>query len=80
MNLFSDVNTTLDLNGPKLSFSEQPVGAATSVASGIATFIGIATATFPSDQPTKSTNTGSISYRWYTGTTALADGTLPNGS
>ncbi len=80
MSLFPDVSTTLDLNGPKLSFSTQPVGAAISVASGIATFTGIATATFPSDQPTRSTNTGSISYRWYTGTTALIDGTLPNGT
>ena len=62
MSLFPDVSTTLDLNGPKLSFSTQPVGAAISVASGIATFTGIATATFPSDQPTRSTNTGSISY------------------
>ena len=80
MSLFPDVSTTLDLNGPKLSFSTQPVGAAISVASGIATFTGIATATFPSDQPTRSTNTGSIAYRWYTGTTALADGSLPDGT
>ena len=80
MSLFPDVSTTLDLNGPKLSFSTQPVGAAISVASGIATFTGIATATFPSDQPTRSTNTGSIAYRWYSGTTALVDGTLPNGT
>ena len=65
MSLFPDVSTTLDLNGPKLSFSTQPVGAAISVASGIATFTGIATATFPSDQPTRSTNTGSIAYQWY---------------
>ena len=80
MSLFPDVNTTLDLNGPELSFTTQPVGVATSVASGIATFIGIATATFPSNQSTRSTNTGSIAYRWYAGTTALVDGSLSDGT
>ena len=80
MSLFPDVNTTLDLNGPKLSFSTQPVGAAISVASGIATFTGIATATFPSDQPTRSTNTGSIAYQWYKDDIALSDGTNITGS
>ena len=80
MSLFPDVSTTLDLNGPKLSFSTQPVGAAISVASGIATFTGIATATFPSDQPTRSTNTGSIAYQWYRDDVALSDGTNVTGS
>ena len=80
MSLFPDVSTTLDLNGPKLSFSTQPVGAAISVASGIATFTGIATATFPSDQPTRSTNTGSIAYQWYRDNIALSDGTNVTGS
>ena len=80
MSLFPDVNTTLDLNGPKLSFSTQPVGAAISVASGIATFTGIATATFPSDQPTRSTNTGSIAYQWYKDDIALSDGANITGS
>ena len=80
MSLFPDVNTTLDLNGPELSFTTQPVGVATSVASGIATFTGIATATFPSNQSTRSTNTGSIAYRWYAGTTALVDGSLSDGT
>jgi len=80
MSLFPDINTTLDLNGPELSFTTQPVGVATSVASGIATFTGIATATFPSNQSTRSTNTGSIAYRWYAGTTALVDGSLSDGT
>jgi len=80
MSLFPDVNTTLDLNGPKLSFPTQPVGAAISVASGIATFTGIATATFPSDQPTRSTNTGSIAYKWYRDDVALSDGVNVTGS
>ena len=45
MSLFRLVPTGLDLNGPDLSFTTNPVGVATSTA-GIATFTGIATATF----------------------------------
>ena len=70
----------MDLNGPELSFTTQPVGVATSVASGIATFIGIATATFPSNQSTRSTNTGSIAYQWYKNNSALSDGDNVTGS
>jgi len=80
MSIFPDINTTLDLNGPELSFTTQPVGVATSVASGIATFIGIATATFPSNQSTRSTNTGSITYQWYKNNSALSDGDNVTGS
>ena len=80
MSIFPDINTTLDLNGPELSFTTQPVGVATSVASGIATFIGIATATFPSNQSTRSTNTGSIAYQWYKNNSALSDGDNVTGS
>ena len=64
-----------DLNGPFLSFTTQPVGTSCSVASGIATFIGIATATFPDTQTERDTNTGTVIYQWYTGNTALSDGT-----
>ena len=73
--LFPLVQSDLDLNGPILSFSTQPVGTSCSVASGIATFIGIATATFPPSQTERETNTGTVTYQWYTGTTALTDGT-----
>ena len=79
--------TTLDLNGPILSFTTNPVGvASTGVASGtgsgIATFTGIATASFPTgvstgspDAPTnQASNTGIITYRWYeVGVGALSD-------
>ena len=73
--LFPLVQSDLDLNGPILSFTTQPVGTSCSVASGIATFIGIATATFPSGQTERETNTGTVTYQWYNGTTALTDGT-----
>jgi hypothetical protein len=69
--------TTLDLNGPILSFTTNPF-AASACTSGIATFIGIATATFPTqDPPNPATNTGYISYRWHqVGYGELFDGDL----
>ena len=73
--LFPNIQSDLDLNGPVLSFTTQPVGTSCSVASGIATFTGIATATFPPSQIERETNTGTVTYQWYTGTTALTDGT-----
>lgn len=71
--------TTLDLNGPILSIVTNPlavnVGCTTS---GIATFVGIATASFPTQTPSNSaTPTGTISYQWYLeGYGALTDGTI----
>jgi hypothetical protein len=57
--------TTLDLNGPVLSFIQNPENVSVNNA-GIATFVGIATAIFPTQIPANSaTATGSISYRWY---------------
>ena len=57
--------TTLDLNGPILSFTTNPENVFVNNA-GIATFIGIATAIFPTQIPANSaTATGSISYQWY---------------
>ena len=86
--------TTLDLNGPILSFSANPVGvASTGVASGtgsgIATFTGIATASFPTGVSTGSpnaptnpaSNTGIITYRWYeVGVGALSDSQYVTGT
>ena len=73
--LFPNIQSDLDLNGPVLSFTSQPVGTSCSVAAGIATFIGIATATFPTAQTERETNTGTVTHQWYSGTTALTDGT-----
>jgi len=70
----SEQQTTLDLNGPVLSFTTQPVGVSSagvgvgSTGGGTATFIGIATATFITVDGTPTnpaTNTGSIVYQWY---------------
>jgi hypothetical protein len=68
--------TTLDLNGPILSFTTNPENISVNNA-GIATFIGIATAYFISQNPTNifSSNTGIVTHRWYAvGIGALSDG------
>ena len=79
--------TTLDLNGPVLSFTTNPVGVASTgvisgTGSGIATFTGTAIVSFPSGISTGSpdapenpaSNTGIITYRWYeVGVGALSD-------
>jgi hypothetical protein len=67
--------TTLDLNGPILSFIQHPQSVG--VCNGGSTiFVGIATAFFPpQDPPNPATNTGSLSYRWYAeGFGPLSDG------
>lgn len=69
--------TSLDLNGPILSFIQQPVGVGIPD-SGSATFVGIATAFFPEqDPPNPASNTGTLSYRWSVeGFGPLTDGTF----
>ena len=68
--------TTLDLNGPILSFTQNPQDVTVNNA-GIATFVGIATATFPTQTPANpASNTGIVTHRWYAaGIGALSDGT-----
>jgi hypothetical protein len=73
---FINKQTTLDLNGPVLSFVQHP-DSASSCTSGIATFVGLATATFPTQDPANpATNTGYISYNWYLNDEVLIDGDL----
>ena len=82
MSLFRLVPTGLDLNGPDLSFTTNPVGVATSTA-GIATFTGIATATFATvgDVANSANNLGIITYRWYrVGVGSLTDGNTSAGN
>ena len=57
--------TSLDLNGPILSFVQQPQSI-TICPGGISTFVGIVTATFPNQTPENlASNTGIITYRWH---------------
>ena len=67
--------TSLDLNGPILSFVEQPQSASICDSESV-TFVGIATALFPvQDPPNPSSNTGTLAYRWH----AAGFGPLNNG-
>jgi hypothetical protein len=77
----SGKQTTLDLNGPILSFIQQPVGVSASN-NGTLSLVGIATATFPSQNPENpALSTGTISYRWYeVGFGELTDGANITGS
>jgi hypothetical protein len=57
--------TTLDLNGPNISFIQQPQSVTINTTESTQ-FIGIATATFPVQiPPNPATGTGSLVYRWY---------------
>lgn len=71
--------TTLDLNGPILSFLQQPQSISI-CDGGSATFVGIATASFPiQDPPNPASNSGFLSYRWYAeGFGPLSDGVFQN--
>ena len=66
MSLFRSTRTTLDLNGPNLYFSTQPVGVATSTSSS-ASISGIATVSFMTvgDVSNPATGRGTIDYQWY---------------
>jgi len=57
--------TTLELNGPNISFTTQPQSV-TINRSGSTSFTATATATFPvQNPPNPATGTGSIVYQWY---------------
>ena len=73
--LFPRISTNLDLNGPFLSFTQQPVDInATSIGQDV-TLTGIATVSFdgPNNIPL---NSGSIRYQWY----QVGDGELVDSS
>ncbi len=63
---FRTINTKLDLNGPILSFSEQPTSVTSSIVGDTKTFTATAVATFPAGQTSRNTDTGTITYQWYT--------------
>ena len=82
MSLFQAVPTTLDLNGPILSYTTQPVGVAVTTG-GTATLVGIATVTFTTvgSVTNPAEGTGSLSYQWYqVGIGSVVDGTNISGS
>jgi hypothetical protein len=76
--------TTLDLNGPIISFVTQPQPVTLScedILNGArASFTGLATAIFSQQTPENpATNTGTISYRWYDQNGPLFDDPPPEG-
>lgn len=69
--------TDLELNGPTLSFTEQPVGVGSTV-TGSVTMSGIATVSWTSTTPS---SIGAISYQWYeVNVGVLSDNTNISGS
>ena len=70
--LFRDIQTDLDLNGPILSFTTQPVDTTINVGQ-TATFTAVAIVSFPGD-PTP-INSGTIGYQWYGPNGILTEGT-----
>ena len=69
--------TDLELNGPFISFAEQPVGTGDTV-TGSVTLSGIATVSWGSTEPS---SIGTISYQWYEdGIGALSDSATVTGS
>ncbi len=76
--LFPRIATELDLNGPTLSFTNNPVGVVTTSAESV-TLSGFATVTFASTATPD--NTGTISYQWYeVGVGDLSDSTRITGT
>ena len=73
--IWNHVPTTLDLNGPSLSFTTQPTGVTTTIGLNVS-FTGIATVTFPAGTAIE----GNISYQWYNSTdgSVVTDGTRTN--
>lgn len=79
-NIFPSIPTTLDLNGPELEFTTNPVDFTTSVADGTATFTAVAQATFPVGQSDRNENSGTIAYQWLRDGVPLINGTNVSGA
>jgi len=83
ISIFDDKQIDLDLNGPILSFTTNPIGVGStgvginSTGGGTVSLTGIATATFSNS----ANNSGYVTYRWYEqGVGALSDGTYITGT
>lgn len=77
-NTFRTIPSNLDLNGPYLSFTKQPVSAATTSGSFLE-LTGIATVSFLENSSPE--NTGIITYKWYeTGVGPVIEGSNATGT
>jgi hypothetical protein len=81
LQIFRHIPTSLEINGPILSFTQQPIGITTNNG-GSVTLVGIATATFPTQTPPNpAENSGYISYQWYeVGVGALSNSSTITGT
>jgi len=77
LSLFRSIPSNLELNGPKLSFTTDPVDGSESLV-GLVTFTGICTATFPTGMA--QTADGTISFRWYIGDDEILDTAVDSSS
>ncbi len=73
---YRGIPTSLFLNGPKLGIVTDPQNQTGVI--GVATFTGIATATFPN--PTDGVNDGSIAFKWYYDGSQILDTTEDSNS
>ena len=62
LNFFRSIPTNLELNGPKIEFTQQPENVS-EILAGFATFTGICTAHFPAGMG--QTTDGTFSFKWY---------------
>lgn len=81
LQIFRHIPTSLEINGPILSFAQQPIGIITNNG-GSVTLVGIVTATFPTQTPPNpAENSGYISYQWYeVGVGALSNSSTITGT
>jgi hypothetical protein len=75
-NNYRGIPTSLFLNGPKLGIVTDPQNQEDVI--GVATFTGIATASFPN--PTDGVNDGGIAFKWYFDGSQILDTTEDNNS
>ena len=75
--VFRRIPSSLDLNGPVLSFTTQPV-TTFGDSGGSVNLVGIATVSFPGNPSPE--NSGTITYQWYGPNGALTEGSKYSGT
>jgi len=65
LQVFKDIPTRIELNGPVITILQHPSSVSVCAGSTVS-FVGLATATFPTQVPTNpAENSGEIKYEWY---------------
>ena len=77
--IFKDINTELDLNGPYLSYTTQPSDQTPATGASVS-FTGLSTVSYGASV-TSPENVGTVSYQWYeVGVGALSNSTVISGA